>query len=85
MDISLSVLKQDNNANEITHIETLDFTVSSNLQLELNLPAGSYIILPRTTGCFFGRPFGSGMAHKVELYNHNAKALNSIFISTIRV
>jgi len=85
MDISLTVLKQDNNVNEITHIETLDFTITPNLQLELNLPAGNYIILPRTTGCFFGRPFEKNQVTKVDLYNNSAKALNPIFISTIRV
>lgn len=85
MDISITVLKQDNNVNEITHIETLDLTITPNLQMELNLPAGNYIILPRTTGCFFGRPFEKNQLTKVELYNNSTNSLNSIFVTTIKV
>ena len=85
MDISISVLKQDNNLNEITHIESLDFTISPNAQVEINLPPGNYIILPRTTGCFFGRPFDKLNDESiVELYDENNKTANPIFISTIK-
>lgn len=85
MDISLSVLKQDNNLNEITHIESLDFTISSNAQVEINLPPGNYIILPRTTGCFFGRPFNKLTDDSiVDLFDYNTKTANPVFISTVK-
>ena len=47
--------KQEAKKNEIIHIQTYDFSMSPNLQLEFNLPAGQYIIVPRTSGCLFGR------------------------------
>jgi len=74
MDISISVLKQNTNMNEIEHLESLDFTISSNAQLEINLPPGNYIILPRTTGCFFGRPYEKANDETVsELFNHESQ------------
>jgi hypothetical protein len=84
MDISLTILRQDNQANEITHIESLDFTIAPNVQIELTLPPGNYIILPRTTGCFFGRPFDKRNQSHTNLYNHEEKTLNEIFITTIK-
>jgi len=85
MDISISILKQDLNHNEITHIESLDFTISPNAQVEINLPPGNYIILPRTTGCFFARPFDKlGDEAINELYNYDTQTPNPVFISTIK-
>eukprot|EP00340_Litonotus_pictus_P004981 CAMPEP_0170517410 /NCGR_PEP_ID=MMETSP0209-20121228/3415_1 /TAXON_ID=665100 ORGANISM="Litonotus pictus, Strain P1" /NCGR_SAMPLE_ID=MMETSP0209 /ASSEMBLY_ACC=CAM_ASM_000301 /LENGTH=788 /DNA_ID=CAMNT_0010802657 /DNA_START=138 /DNA_END=2504 /DNA_ORIENTATION=+ len=85
MDISISILKQDTNLNEITHIESLDFTIAPNAQLEINLPPGNFIILPRTTGCFFGRPYEKMSDETVaELYNYEANQPSPIFISTIK-
>lgn len=84
MDISLTILKQDNNANEITHIESLDFTIAPNIQIELSLPPGNYIILPRTTGCFFGRPYDRRAVNVTPLYNHEEKKLTPVFVSTIK-
>lgn len=85
MDISLSVFKQGVNNNEITHVESLDFTISPNAQVEINLPAGNYIILPRTTGCFFGRPFDKiGDESVTELFNYESQSVNPILISTIK-
>jgi hypothetical protein len=84
MDISLTILKQDNNANEITHIESLDFTIAPNIQIELSLPPGNYIILPRTTGCFFGRPYDKKQVNVTPLYNHEEKKLTPVFVSTIK-
>ena len=90
MDISLTILKQDNNANEITHIESIDFTIAPNIQIELSLPPGNYIIIPRTTGCFFGKPYeklfnsGNSDRSEINLYNHEEKRLNPVFIATIK-
>lgn len=85
MDISLSILRQDSNANEISHIETLDFSISPNIQVELSLPPGTYIILPRTTGCFFGRPNDKLLqVVNTPLYNAEEKKLTPIFVNTIK-
>ena len=84
MDISLTILKQDSIKHEISHIQTLDFSHTSNIQTELNLPAGQYIILPRTTGCFFGRPFDKPNVQTTPLYNYEEKKFNPVFISTLK-
>jgi hypothetical protein len=55
LDISLTIVKQDANNNEISLIKSLDFECSSSIQLEVNLPPGNYIIFPRTSGCLFGK------------------------------
>jgi len=85
MDISLTILKQDTSANEITHVESLDFANSPNVQMELSFPPGSYIILPRSTGCCFGRDFNRmNNNSKTPLYNKEEKNLTPIFVSTIK-
>lgn len=85
MDISISVLKQDTNLNEISHVESLDFTIAPNAQLEINLAPGNYIILPRTTGCFFGRPYEKMNDESIaELYNYELNTPSSIFVATIK-
>lgn len=84
MDISLTILKQDTSANEITHVESLDFANSPNVQMELSFPPGSYIILPRSTGCCFGRDTTNPPNSKTPLYNKEEKKLTPIFVSTIK-
>ena len=89
MDISVSILKLDLNKNEINHIQTYDFSLTSNLQLELNLPAGQYIIVPRTSGCLFGRTILNNINNNNEnnntkLYNIETKTFSNLFINTIK-
>ena len=84
MDISLTILKQDTSANEITHVESLDFANSPNVQMELSFPPGSYIILPRSTGCCFGRDLSRPSNSRTPLYNKDEKNLTPIFVSTIK-
>ena len=93
LDISLSVLKlelnSNNNKNEIIHIQTYDFSMSPNLQLEFNLPPGQYIIFPRTSGCLFGRSAINEMKaenkkNMNEIYNMETKAFSPIFINTVK-
>ena len=89
LDISISILKLDLNKNEINHIQTYDFSLTSNLQIELNLPAGQYIIVPRTSGCLFGRPLLNNIINndnnnKTNLYNIETKTFSNIFINTIK-
>jgi hypothetical protein len=84
MDISLSILRHDTGNNEITHIETLDFTIAPNLQLEVTLQPGNYIILPRTTGCFFGRHVEKQNCSVTPIYNDYEKKLNPVFVATLK-
>lgn len=65
-------------------MESLDFANSPNVQMELSFPPGSYIILPRSTGCCFGRDISAGQGTKTPLYNKEEKKLTPIFISTIK-
>ena len=89
MDISVSILKIDLNKNEISHIQTYDFSLTSNLQLELNLPAGQYIIAPRTSGCLFGRTIlnninNNNNENNTKLYNIETKTFSNLFINSIK-
>ena len=95
MDISISVLKLElnssTNKNEIIHIQTYDFSMSPNLQLEFNLPPGQYLIVPRTSGCLFGRCILNDLKtenKKIEdnpdIYNVETKTFSSVFINTVK-
>ena len=95
LDISISVLKlelnNNSNKNEIIHIQTYDFSMSPNLQLEFNLTPGQYLIVPRTSGCLFGRSLLNNLKTEnknndnvVEIYNVETKIFSSIFINTVK-
>ena len=65
--------------------------MSPNLQLEFNLPAGQYLIVPRTSGCLFGRSILNEQKNENkknntinELYNIETKVFSSIFINTVK-
>ena len=88
LDISISVLKLEvnniTNKNEISHIQTYDLSMTPNLQLELNLPVGQYIIQPRTSGCLFGRNVLNNNCRTEEIYNLETKNFSQIFINTVK-
>ena len=94
LDISISILKLElnnsTNKNEIIHIQTYDFSMSPNLQLEFNLPSGQYLIVPRTSGCLFGRTVLNKIENKKnennnnEIYNIETNTFSSIFINTVK-
>ena len=84
LDISLSIIKQDTKNNEITVIKTYDFSFSSSIQIEINLPPGNYIIFPRTSGCLFGRISPNNNNSDVPLFDTNTNQLTDIFINTIK-
>ena len=71
MDISLTLLKYDIINNEISHKETLDFFHTSSLQMEFNnLPLGNYIIYPKTSGCFLGKPINNKHNEVIDYKNN---------------
>jgi hypothetical protein len=82
LDIGLTILKQDLKTNEISHYQSLDYSKVSYIQIELNLEIGNYIILPRTSGCFFGRPLNSKEENTI-LYDETKKDFTPIFKNTI--
>lgn len=84
MDISLTILKKDAKSKEIQIVETIDFAISANIQLELNLSPGEYIILPRVAGCFFGRPFDKGISKRVALLDDIDKTITPELKDAIR-
>ena len=89
IDMSLSVLKYVPKTNELSHIQTVDFAHSSSLQQELELKAGTYIILPRSSGLFLGKPIITeenidSKNNKESLYNNKTNTLTPIFIETIK-
>ena len=57
-DISLAILKR-NLEGGVELVDLKDFTIERQCEIEVNLEPGSYIILPRTTGCMLKRPSNS--------------------------
>jgi hypothetical protein len=54
MDVSLAVLKCTTDGVELVDLK--DFMQDRQCEIEVNLEPGSYIVLPRTTGCTLRRP-----------------------------
>ena len=82
LDISIAILKQDNDTNEISLIKTLDFKCSSIIQIEIKLPPGNYIIFPRTSGCLFGKNILNN--RQTIIYDPNTNKFSEIFVNTIK-
>lgn len=53
-------------------VDLKDFVVDRQCELEVNLEPGSYIILPRTSGCLLKRP-DNAPAQNVNLINSQGK------------
>jgi len=62
LDIGIAVLRWTND-NNIELVDLKDFGIERQVELELTLEAGSYIILPWTTGCMLWRPVDAGDDH----------------------
>lgn len=54
MDVSLAVLKCT--ADGVELVDLKDFMQDRQCEIEVNLEPGTYIVLPRTTGCTLRRP-----------------------------
>ena len=68
IDIGIAILKKEQNGTVLKEVK--DFQVTQNLELETVLYPGTYIVVPRTTGCMFERldmreafPFLDELAH----------------------
>lgn len=86
MDLALTILKLENNSGEVSHIYSTPFVIQQYIQIEQTFVPGSYIILPRTTGCCcFRRDFPlSAFSEPTILYDHTQNKLTPIFISTLK-
>ncbi len=84
LDISLTIVKQDNENKSISLIKTLDFTSSSCIQMDIKLEKGYYIIFPRTSGCFFGKTKLNSNNSQTILYDQKNNKLSDIFINVIK-
>jgi hypothetical protein len=54
LDISIAILRRTSEGVDL--IDLKDFVQDRQCEIEVNLEPGSYIILPRTTGCHLKRP-----------------------------
>jgi len=68
LDIGIAILKRT--AEGVALCDLKDFVTDRQCELELNLEPGSYIILPRTTGCLLKRPL-EAVKENFPLINSN--------------
>lgn len=81
LDIGIAVLKRVQNGVELIDIK--DLVSERQCELDIELEPGTYIILPRTSGCMLRRP--SFAEHEsIRLMDHN-KNFHPIVESTINV
>ena len=59
LDIGIAILRRTND-NNVELIDLKDFGIERQVELDLTLDAGSYIILPWTTGCMLRWPQDAG-------------------------
>lgn len=57
LDVSAVVLKRTSEGIELVDLK--DFVQDRQCEIEVTLEPGSYIILPRTSGCLLRRPEGA--------------------------
>ena len=80
LDIGIVILQRHSDGN-ITLLEQKDLVFDRQCEMELDLDPGSYIILPRTTGCTLRRP-PDAVPEKVNLLNRRGQ-LSELAESTI--
>lgn len=79
IDHGLAILKRDVDGSSLVHFK--DFTIGRDCEIECILEPGSYIIVPRTTGCSIRRPIGA-QPENIRLFNERGQA-HDLFVSTI--
>ena len=55
LDIGIAILRRTND-NNVELVDLKDYAIERQVELEITLEPGSYIILPWTTGCMLRRP-----------------------------
>ena len=79
IDFGLAILKRDLDGSSLVHYK--DLTIGRDCEIECILEPGSYIVVPRTTGCSIRRPIGA-ISENIRLFNERGQA-HEMFISTI--
>ena len=80
LDIGIVILKRDR-GDQPEECFYLSNENKREIQIEVDLEPGSYIILPRTTGCRLRRPIGANPEYTSLLLD---KQLHPLFLSTIK-
>jgi hypothetical protein len=79
LDIGIAILKRELDGSTLTHFK--DLIISRDSEIECILEPGSYIVVPRSTGCSLKRPNGVD-PENVRLLNENCEP-SELFLSTI--
>jgi len=80
IDIGVIVLKRTSD-NGVTYVDSRDLSFERQVELEIDLEPGSYIILPRTTGCTLRRP-ADARPENIKMLEKSGK-LNELVESTV--
>jgi len=82
LDIGIVVLKRTND-NSVELVDLKDFAIERQVELEVTLEPGSYIILARTTGCTLRRP-GDAQDENIQLIESDGLGTyHELFESTV--
>lgn len=86
IDIGLAILKRTSDGS-VQLISNREYAFEREVEVELTLEPGSYIVLPRTTGCTLSTDFASKPLQAIELLMVNKQSqttsLHPDLISTI--
>lgn len=68
----------------MTHMESTDFLIQQNIQIEKTLEPGTYLVIPKTTGCLcFGKD-PMKLNNKTEIFDKKNKCLTPIFKNMLK-
>lgn len=77
IDMGFALLRK-NEQEQTELVEFKDYAMDRDVEMEAILEPGTYILVPRTTGCNIGRP-NMADTHIVDLLNTNGDGLSEVF------
>lgn len=80
LDIGITILRKTHDGSVSLH-EYKDLQFERQIELEIDLDPGSYIILPKTTGCTLKRPL-EAVSENIKMLD-KGKRLNELVLSTV--
>jgi len=80
LDIGIAILRRTGD-NNVELIDLKDLNIDRQCELDVTLDPGSYIILPRTTGCYLRRP-NDAQTENITLLDEYSN-FNELFDSTL--
>lgn len=82
MDFGLAIIKRSSEGVQLLNYK--DYIIGRNCEIEQILEPGSYIVVPRTTGCGIKRPLEIDESNREGGWIKNEKGeYNDLFLSTI--